>query len=105
MDQLIIYLAGPMAGIKEFNRPAFDSFAKKLREQGAIVINPAETPNGLSYGSYMDISFAQIRAADELYFLPKWEGSKGANAEMLYAVALGKPVTVFTEKIETIKVH
>ena len=48
-----LYLSGPMTGVPDNNRPAFDAAAKRLREQGHFVINPAElselfaTPLGL----------------------------------------------------------
>lgn len=37
-----IYISGPMTGCHYHNRPAFDAAAKRLREQGHFVINPAE---------------------------------------------------------------
>ena len=37
-----IYCSGPMTGKPYHNRPAFDAAAKRLREQGHFVINPAE---------------------------------------------------------------
>ena len=37
-----IYCSGPMTGVPDHNRPAFDAAAKRLREQGHFVINPAE---------------------------------------------------------------
>ena len=37
-----IYLSGKMTGCPDHNRPAFDAAAKRLREQGHFVINPAE---------------------------------------------------------------
>lgn len=42
---MILYLAGPMRGIPEFNFPAFMSAAADLRAQGHIVFNPAERDN------------------------------------------------------------
>jgi hypothetical protein len=37
-----LYLAGPMSGYQQFNFPAFDAAAAKLREQGYEVVSPAE---------------------------------------------------------------
>lgn len=37
-----VYLAGPMTGIEDFNFPAFNDMAAKLRARGYVVENPAE---------------------------------------------------------------
>ena len=37
-----IYIAGPMTGKKDHNFPAFEAAAKRLRDKGHFVINPAE---------------------------------------------------------------
>lgn len=37
-----LYLAGPMSGIKDFNAPLFHAEAKRLRDIGHDVVNPAE---------------------------------------------------------------
>lgn len=42
-----IYIAGPMTGIPDYNRPAFNEYAAKLVEQGHTVLNPATLPDGL----------------------------------------------------------
>lgn len=42
-----IYIAGPMTGYKDFNRPAFKAFALKLSLDGNVVLNPAVLPDGL----------------------------------------------------------
>lgn len=35
-----IYISGPMTGLPDLNRPAFDAAEKRLTEQGHFVINP-----------------------------------------------------------------
>ena len=37
-----IYISGPMTGKPDFNHPAFNAAAIRLREEGHFVINPAE---------------------------------------------------------------
>jgi hypothetical protein len=39
-----VYLAGPMTGLPEFNYPAFNAEAARLRALGYQVENPAENP-------------------------------------------------------------
>ena len=37
-----VYCSGPMTGHPDHNIPAFNAAAKRLREQGHFVVNPAE---------------------------------------------------------------
>lgn len=41
-----LYLSGPMTGLKNFNFEEFNDYAKRLREIGYDVVNPAENDNG-----------------------------------------------------------
>ena len=50
-----IYLAGPMTGLPDHNIPAFDAAAKRLREQGHFVINPADL--SAQFGTPEDIAY------------------------------------------------
>ena len=93
MQQLKIYLAGPMSGITNDNREVFNQKAALLRQQGHCVLNPATLPPGLEQREYMDICYAMIRAANTLHMLPGWQNSDGAKAEYHCAVKLGLPIT------------
>ena len=42
------YIAGPMTGLPEFNRPAFNAAAKEIAASGHVPLNPAILPDGLS---------------------------------------------------------
>ena len=84
-----IYIAGPMSGLVEFNRPAFMFTAAKLTGRGHTVLNPAILPDGLSQAEYMDICLAMLRCADAIYLLDGWESSLGAVAEKALAEKLG----------------
>lgn len=111
-----IYVAGPMRGIPEFNFPAFNAAAAKLRAAGHFVFNPAEKDNerhgtDISKGNAtgdeklatqqhgfnlrealgLDLQFI-CAEADAIALLPGWEKSKGATAEHATAVALGLEV-------------
>ena len=107
-----IYLAGPMRHIPNFNFPAFDFAAAKLRGEGHEVFSPAErdrqhhgtaledNPTGDEIVAAEKVGFSLRRAlgddtawicsdADAVALLPGWEKSKGAVAEAALAMALG----------------
>ncbi|MDK9607088.1 DUF4406 domain-containing protein [Lelliottia wanjuensis] len=83
-----IYIAGPMTGIPEYNRPAFFDAAAQLVDRGHTVLNPATLPNGLTQPQYMDICCAMLRCADAVFLLEGWEQSAGARAERALAEKL-----------------
>ena len=87
-----IYIAGPMSGIKDHNRPLFNMVAAELSEQGHSVLNPATLPDGLSQGQYMQICLPMVAVSDELVMLPGWEQSEGAYIEFLLAKKSGKTI-------------
>ena len=47
----IIYVAGPISGIKDHNRPLFNMAAAELADQGHSVLNPAILPEDLARAS------------------------------------------------------
>lgn len=108
-----IYVAGPMRGYPEFNFPAFNAAAAKLRAAGHFVFNPAERDNerhgtdiskgnatgdeeqcAREHGFDLRVALAEdadfiCRQADAIALLPGWQESRGARAERALAVALG----------------
>ena len=97
MKSRIVYLAGPMNGVADYNRPAFNEAEKALKAQGYIVINPAMLPTKLPYDSYMPICLALMNAADTVCMLPGWKYSPGAKLEYRYAEYHGKPIYRYVE--------
>lgn len=112
-----LYLAGPMRGIPNFNFPAFDYAAAKLRTQGFEVFSPAErdrvvvgaelenNPTGDEELATAKTGFSLREAlgadaeficthADGIALLPGWERSKGACAERALADALGLTIII-----------
>ena len=90
-----VYLSGPMTGLPDFNRPAFHAAAAALRAQGHVVINPAEVDLGpaATWADYMRIHLAEIaRRVTQVFVLPGWESSRGAQLEVHVARSLGLPV-------------
>lgn len=81
-----VYIAGPISGMPDGNKPAFDAAQKWLEQKGYIVLNPHSMPKGLSEEAYMDICLAMVRHADALCLLKGWQASAGAKAERAYAL-------------------
>lgn len=80
-----LYIAGPMSGRPEFNRPAFNEAEAKLQAAGYDVLNPARQPDGLEYEEYMRRGFEDIGNADGVALLPGWRESSGARREVSFA--------------------
>lgn len=113
-----IYIAGPMSGIPDHNRPAFYSTAEAFEEGGWEVFNPADNDVRL-FGSH-EACDAAIEAnrnqalrvmlgsdlewicsdADAIAMLPGWEKSYGARAEHATAVALGLEIIYISDVTE-----
>lgn len=93
-----IYIAGPMTGLAEFNRPAFMFTAAKLTGRGHVALNPAVLPDGLTQAQYMDICLAMLRCAHAIYLLDGWEASSGARAEKALAEKLRLEIIYQSER-------
>lgn len=86
-----VYLSGPITGIPNY-QDNFGYVACRAEACGHTVIDPSVETAGLTPKDYMRISIARLEAADELWLLPGWENSKGANIEKLYAEYIGLTV-------------
>lgn len=92
IEPKVIYIAGPMTGLPELNRPAFMEAEKALTEAGFVVLNPAWLPVGLPPEKYMPICLAMLDAAEAVYLLKGWGISHGTLIERSYALYQGKAV-------------
>lgn len=85
-----LYIAGPMSGMPDFNRPAFNTAAAKLRDAGYQIINPAETElHPGSWLQYMAHGIDRLLAADGIALLDGWMLSQGAKLEIAIAERRG----------------
>jgi len=97
-DRFHIYLSGPMTGLPDYNRPAFDKVAKELRAQGKSVFNPADIgpkENIMPRAWYMRKDLEGLMKSDSVYVLPGWDTSEGAKLEVAIARELELPI-IFT---------
>jgi uncharacterized protein DUF4406 len=89
----VVYLSGPMAGLPEYNHPAFHTAAKQLRSAGFMVLNPADY--GLDekvWATCLRRDLHDLLRAEIVVVLPGWERSKGAMLETDVARRLGMPI-------------
>lgn len=98
----VLYLAGPMTGLPEFNYPAFDAAAAQLREAGVVVESPAEPGQvpGWTAEQYYRRGLAQMLRSDAVATLPGWENSTGARLEVAVAGDVGMPVKSLQEWLD-----
>ena len=97
-----IYLAGPMTGYDQLNFPRFHAEARRLRELGFTVINPAEINSDASK-SWRECMRADIRelvTCDAIALLPGWERSRGAALEHHIMTTLGLAVFTVDELVD-----
>jgi len=97
-----LYLSGKMRGCPQLNHPIFNAIAKRLRQLGYSVFNPAEHEGGLTNG--VDRSAFAVFLARDLHtiineckgiiFIPEWEDSLGANAEAFVAFVCNKKAMI-----------
>ncbi|NCB52261.1 MAG: DUF4406 domain-containing protein [Clostridia bacterium] len=92
-----IYIAGKITGDPNY----VAKFALEediLSDQGHIVLNPANMPEGLMPAEYMRMCLAMIDVADVIYFLSDWADSAGARIEQSYAAYIGKKMFFVKEE-------
>lgn len=87
-----IYIAGPMSGIADCNRAAFNAEALHQQQKGHVVLNLAILPDGLTQHEYMQLCCPMVKMADEVIMLPNWINSQGATAEFHLAMKCGKVI-------------
>lgn len=94
-----IYLAGPMTGLPDYNYPAFNAEAARLRAIGYHVENPAENeaPPCGTWEGYMRSAVRQMLTCDAVALLPGWLASRGVRVEHQLATELGIPARPVAE--------
>ena len=93
----VLYIAGPMSGIEEYNYPAFRAAADDLRAAGYEVLNPVDIdhddtePGAQPWEWYMRRTLKMLLDADAVAVLPGWAMSRGADIEVNLATSIGMP--------------
>ncbi|WP_091232551.1 DUF4406 domain-containing protein [Microbacterium sp. 3J1] len=88
---MLIYVAGPMTGLPNFNYPAFRAAAALLREAGFDVEDPStnDNPTPDDYHGWLRAGLAQLIRCDGVALLGGWEASGGARLEVNVGATLG----------------
>lgn len=113
------YLGGPMSKKPQYNFPAFFEAAKDLREQGYLIVSPAELddfevvkrvlkdPTGTAptdpnaeWSDFLARDLQIVVKVKGMIVLPGWHKSKGASLESYVNCALGKPLLGVYPKLE-----
>jgi nucleoside 2-deoxyribosyltransferase len=86
----IVYVAGPITGMPEGNRPAFDLAAALLRKSGFQPVIPHDIcPNAANWEDAMRSDIPVLCTCDAIALLPGHEKSRGARLEHAVARELG----------------
>lgn len=105
----LVYVAGPMSGHDDLNRPAFEAAASMLRAQGHDPMiphnidpvdhaGPCPTTYAAAEAGHDSACFLRadllwlLTYADAAYFLPGWRHSRGARHERYVCEAVGIPI-------------
>lgn len=94
----VVYIAGPMTGLADFNYPAFQEAGFELALRGYEVLNPVQIENWNTLGRpqawdwYMRHAIAMVLRAEGIALLPDWEKSRGARLERTIASELSLDV-------------
>lgn len=98
MEKEYLYISGPMRGLPEFNVPAFNEAAKKLRSAGYNVLNPAEINEEIGHDQHISVYIKRDLIAlvqnnvVGMVMLDGWQKSEGANIEASIAKCIGIPL-------------
>lgn len=90
-----LYLSGPMTGVPDLNRPAFNKMAKALRKKGYSVVNPPELDKNepqRSWEGCLKRDIKHLMECREIATLPGWKQSKGAMLEVYIGKVLRYPI-------------
>lgn len=96
-NDLKAYIAGKITRDSDYKKK-FARAKSCLENEGFVVLNPAELPEGMRPADYMRICMAMIDSSDVVAFLPDYEQSKGARLEWAYCQYVGKQ-TMYLEQM------
>lgn len=98
----LLYVAGPMTGLPDFNYPAFREATRLLQLAGYEVRDPSTSvnPTPEDYHGWLRAGLAMLIECDGVAMLPGWEASGGARLELLVGATLGMQVKTVNAWLE-----
>lgn len=85
----------------DWNFPAFNQAAEKLRNMGYVVCNPAENIGGytgMSRNWYLKHDLKQLMDCESIVLIDQWWRSNGATMEFVVADTLNMPAYFWNGK-------
>lgn len=90
MEMKKVFISGPMTGLPNYNREAFDEAEEMLLKAGFTVVNPAKFGiDGMTDADIARIDLNALLSCNYIYQLEGWTYSKGASAEWSIALWAG----------------
>ena len=96
------YISGPMTGLEDWNRPAFDEAESTLEDMGLATFNPARAFPVKEIECWEECIIRDVLhmldTNDQwcVALLPGWEDSRGARLEAMLAFSRNWPVALYT---------
>lgn len=94
-----IYISGPITAKNHeqevMNRSMFYEVAERIEHMGMEPVNPCESDDQVknkTWINYMRKDIPLLLECDEVWVIPNWYRSKGANLEILIATLLEIPI-------------
>ena len=92
--EMSLYLSGPITGIPQLNKPAFDELREVLLPLFKNVLVPHDffegvDTNGWAWQQYMRTCIRELATADSIFMMLGWSDSKGACLELEVARGIG----------------
>ena len=87
---MLVYIAGPITGMPNFNKEAFDTAKKFMTSLGYRVLSPSDITLVIdgTWEYYMREALKLMLLCDGIYLLTGWADSKGAKFEHQLALIL-----------------
>jgi hypothetical protein len=95
--RMSLYLSGPITGIAQLNKPAFDELREVLLPLFKNVLVPHDffegvDTEGWTWQQYMRTCIRELATADAIFMMQGWPDSKGACLELEVARGIGLEV-------------